>query len=735
MNQGRKTERTYTLAGATLLGLGAIVGGGILAMAGVAFEVAGPSALIAFVFNGVIAVLTALSFAEMATTFPVNGGAYRFTKKILSVRASFGMGWILFFASLAAAALYAIGFAAYALEALRVLLSYAGIHVSGISDPTTKLMVGSGAVTMYAIVLTRSKGGRGTIETAGKLVLFGLILAGGFWSLGTSDGEKIAEAIDPFFPYGPYAVITAMGYTFITMQGFDLVASVGGEVQNPRRNLPRAMIYSLVVTQLIYLPLLFFMMTLGVPEGTGISELSSRHRDVIVAVAVEHFLGPAGYWLVILAALLSMLSALYVNMLAASRIVQSMAQDRTLPAYFDRTSSKTGTPVRAIVGVSCLLVALMLLLPDLQLAGAAASLIFLISFTLTHGLSILMRVREFSSNEAFRTPWFPLVPGIGGGVCLALAVFQGVVEPVAGGIVLVWISTGFIYFSVQLSLRAHVIDAREEVMDSSLIKYRGRSPLVLVPVSNPYNVRSMVELGDMLAHPRVGRVLLLSVITSSGNGTDSRRTEKAEHVVTEGLRRTMDVSSNPQLLVTHAEDAWTEITRVAQQHNCESLLLGVRGFEEEQNIRNITGVMHQITCDVIFLKANRNWNVREVEDVLVPVAGQSGHDVLRARFLSSLCRRNNRSITYIRVVPEQTSEEEYGEIQRWLRRRSCDETPVQPEIEVVRSDVPGEALVKRAEVNDLVVLGTSRDTGTSLVGDIGRTLGRGSDWATIFINH
>ena len=92
------------LTQATLVGLGGIVGGGILALAGVALQSAGPSALIAFALNAVIAILTALSFAEMATSFPQSGGTYTYSKRVLSVSSAFAVGWVVWFASVVAGA-------------------------------------------------------------------------------------------------------------------------------------------------------------------------------------------------------------------------------------------------------------------------------------------------------------------------------------------------------------------------------------------------------------------------------------------------------------------------------------------------------------------------------------------------------------------------------------------------------------------------------------------------------
>jgi amino acid transporter len=111
-------QRSLGLLGATGIGVGAIVGGGILALAGVAFAVTGPSAIVAFALNGLIAVLTALSFAELATQFPESGGTYAYARKVLTVEAAFSVGWVVWFASIVAAVLYAFGFGAFAVIAL-----------------------------------------------------------------------------------------------------------------------------------------------------------------------------------------------------------------------------------------------------------------------------------------------------------------------------------------------------------------------------------------------------------------------------------------------------------------------------------------------------------------------------------------------------------------------------------------------------------------------------------------
>lgn len=111
-------QRHLGLFGATALGVGASVGGGILALAGVAFATTGPSAIVAFGLNGAVAFLTATSLARLARRFTDSGSFYLYARKLLSIEVAFVVGWVVWFASILAGVLYALGFAAFAPEGL-----------------------------------------------------------------------------------------------------------------------------------------------------------------------------------------------------------------------------------------------------------------------------------------------------------------------------------------------------------------------------------------------------------------------------------------------------------------------------------------------------------------------------------------------------------------------------------------------------------------------------------------
>ncbi|MCG8460550.1 MAG: amino acid permease, partial [Holophagales bacterium] len=595
--------RSLGLLQAMGVGVGAIVGGGILALAGVAFATTGPSAVVAFALNGLIALLTALTFAEMATSFPESGGTYTFAKKVLSVEAAFMVGWVVWFASIVAAVLYALGFAAF----FRIFLAEAwqasgGAPPPWILDHAFELLLAVAATAFYARGLMRRQGGGGLWETGGKVVVFVGLLAAGVWVLPSRDPAQLLDQLTPFFAAGGLGLLQAMGYTFIALQGFDLIAAVGGQVREPSKVLPRAMIGSLLIALAIYLPLLLLVATVGVAQGDSIIRVAAADPEAVVAIAVEQYLGRTGFWLVIVAALLSMLSALQANLLAASHIALAMARDRNLPGRLRQLHGERGTPVGAVLATSGTVILLLLAVPDVAVAGAMSSLIFLLSFTLAHLTGILTRRRGGGREDAFLLPFFPLVPVVGGLACLGLAVFQGLAVPSAGAVAAAWLASGGALYVLVFSRRARVADAAAEALDPQLARLRGRAPLVLVPIANPASARSLVTLASALAPPRVGKVLLLYVVETPERWSPEEMPPHlvfAQEVLGRALNASFAADLAPEALITVSPEPWSEIGRVARTHACESLLLGLGDLAEPARSSRIEVLTEEVGSDVV----------------------------------------------------------------------------------------------------------------------------------------
>lgn len=705
-------QRHIGLPGAVGVGVGAIVGGGILALAGVAFATTGPGAIAAFALNGLIALLTALSFAELSAAFPESGGTYTFAKKVLSVRAAFIVGWVVWFASIVAAVLYAIGFGSF----FAVMLEHLWTALQGGSSgwllsQRTVTFLAIGATALYTAGLLRRNSGGGQWINICKVVVFGVLIVGGFWALARTPLSQHQTSLSPFLSRGGLGLIQAMGYTFIALQGFDLIAAVGGEIRDPSRTIPRAMILSLGIALAIYLPLLFLILTVGLKPGESIVTVSSEHPETVVAIAAQNYLGEFGYWLVMVAAIFSMLSALQANLFAASRIAFSMGRDRTLSHLLEELDAKHGTPNVAILATALIISTILLIIPNVGAAGAASSLIFLITFALAHRISILARQRGGAGGSPFQVPFFPLVPIVGLSACLGLAVFQGLAVPSAGLITVVWLGLGGVLYLSLFSRRALVVDASAEALDPHLVRLRGKSPLVLVPIANPASAEALVGVAHALAPPGVGRVLLLSVVAAPEvwrAGDRPRELLDAQAVLGESLIASFAAGMAPEALTTVAPQPWDEIIRVTRTHRCESLVLGFSKFTEDIAGKHLERVMASVDCDVVILRAPQGWRLSDAERVLVPVGGRGVHDRLRARILGSIRRTRPRKVTYLRVVAQDTTEDLFVRARRELTRFAREEAGEHSQVKVVRSGDVVQEIIDHALESDLVTLGLER---------------------------
>ncbi len=737
--------RALGFLGATGIGVGAIVGGGILALAGVAFQTAGPSAILAFALNGAVAMLTVASFAELSARFPYSGGTYTYARRVLTVEAAFGVGWVVWFASVVAAVLYALGFAVFLVPFLEQVVRAAGGAPPGWLGGRFAL-VGYAvvAVGLYAWSLSRPAAAAGQWATIGKLVVFAVLLIAGFAALvgEAPSPSTLGARFRPFFSEGLSGVAQAMGYTFIALQGFDLIAAVAGEVRDPERTVPRAMFASLGVALAVYLPLLFLIVAVGSP-GESVTALADRNPEILVAAAARSFMGAAGYWLVLVAGLLSMLSALQANLLAASRFALTMAEDRTLPARFGQAAEGGGPPVAAI-GLTAVTVAFLLIaVPDVAAAGAVSSLIFLVAFAVTHAIGWLAR-RRAGPPTGFRTPWYPLVPVVGGAICLALGLYQAVAVPSAGVLAALWLSIGAVLYSVWLAPRARAVDAASEGRDAESLRVRRRRHGVLVPIANPASTEMLVTMARTIAPPHVSRVQLLSVVPTPGapghaerpwatpassvgadrgdptaDGTvpppprpDGRRAtdtvpreiRDAQALLGRALQTALDVDLRPEALITIHDRPLDEIARVAEAVSCETLLIGVGRLGDELMTGPLERVLSAVDADVVILNAPPDWRPEAVRSILVPSRGGHEQSPIRARLLANLGRTGAREVTFFGVLPEATPAPVRDDAIRNLRRLAADEAGRRAHAELVMGDVV-ERIVELAEGADLLVLG------------------------------
>lgn len=444
-SQNTVTSPSLGLFGATMIGIGAMIGAGIFVLTGLAAETAGPAALLVFLLNGGVTTFTALSYAELASAIPESGGGFAYVKEGFPDGVAFIVGWMFWSAYMIAGALYALGFGSNFLELLHLLgLELpASIAVSGLTAPVGPVLLALVVVLTFGTLnalSTSASGSAETIVTLAKILVLLLFVAFGAASASTSE-------FAPLFSEGQWSMLPAMGATFVAFQGYDLITTVTEEVQNPRKNVPRAILLSLVATLIVYLLVVF------VAIGTLGADRLGAAGETAIAQASESFM-PAlplvgsGARLIAIGAVLSTVSALNAVIIASSRVAFSMGREGLLPRWFGQRSAALNTPFAAVV-VSGLIMITATAVAPLQQAGNLASLFFLLSFIVVNASAVQIRRRKPNLARPFEMPLYPLTPALGIGLNLLLGLYIDPQVWIIGG---AWLAVGAIIYVAYIGL-------------------------------------------------------------------------------------------------------------------------------------------------------------------------------------------------------------------------------------------------------------------------------------------
>ncbi|ABC44396.1 amino acid transporter [Salinibacter ruber] len=428
------------LLDATMVGMGAMIGAGIFVLTGLAAEIAGPAAILVFALNGVVTVLTGISYAELASAIPKSGGGYVFVREVFSGPTSFLMGWMLSFAYMIAGALYALGFSSNFVEFVH--LYWAGLP----TGPVWHILYALTVVGLFALlnaVSTEASGGAETVVTIIKIII--LLVFAGFGAFAVEGSN-----FEPFFAKddSSVAILKAMGLTFIAFEGYDLIATVTEEVENPRENIPKAIFISLVATVAIYLIVVWVAIgTLGAEElgragETGIAEAATSFMPTIPLLG-------EGAALIVFGAVFSTVSALNAVVIASSRVVFAMGREDQLPNPLGQISARFGTPLAAVVVSAAVMLGSVVFLP-IEQVGRVSSLFFLVSFVVVNWSVIRLRNRRPNMRRPFEMPFYPAIPILAIVLNLVLAYFLLRDDPYTLVLGVGWIAIGgLVYAALQ----------------------------------------------------------------------------------------------------------------------------------------------------------------------------------------------------------------------------------------------------------------------------------------------
>jgi amino acid transporter len=371
-------QRSLGLGSLTFYGVGLILGAGIYSILGEAAGIAGAALWMSFLLGSLAALLTGLSYAELATMFPRAGAEYVYVREAWP-RMSWlpgTLGWVLVVAGLATTATVALAFAGYA----TLFISFPPWIVAAtlVVAATTLNVVGINEASWANIVFT-------LIEAAGLVALIVV-------------GARDPDFADVVAAAPQAGVLSAAGLIFFAYLGFEDIANLAEEAKHPARDIPRAIVIAVTVSTVLYVLVAVSSVALLDPArlAASASPLAEAMREGAPRLA-----GALGG-----VALFATANTALITIMAASRLLFSMARGGDAPSLLTRTLALRKTPAGAIA-VAGLGALLFLPLGGIGIVGSVASLTALLAFASVKATVIRLRQSRPEAERPFRVPLAP----------------------------------------------------------------------------------------------------------------------------------------------------------------------------------------------------------------------------------------------------------------------------------------------------------------------------------------
>jgi basic amino acid/polyamine antiporter, APA family len=399
--EGGELERSIGLFQLTMFGVGATIGTGIFIVLTEAVPEAGPGVIVSFVLAAITAALTAMCYAELASTIPVSGSSYSYTYATMGEIVAFGVAACLLLEYGVSSAAVSVGWAQYLDELFSSLFGFRmpGAILAAPGEGGFLNLPAIVLVTLCCLLLTRgaresaSANAVMVIIKVAVLVLFVIIAFTAF------SGDNFA----PFAPFGAAGIGVAASSIFFTFIGLDAVSTAGEEVHNPRRTLPLAIIFATIIVTTVYV--------LVALAGIGAQPYQQfEGQEAGLALILRNITGSAWPAAVLSAgAVISIFSVTLVTLYGQTRILFAMGRDGMLPEVFHRINPTTLVPVRNTIIVGLFVGALAGFVP-LGVLIDLTSMGTLVAFTVVSiGVMILRRTQP-DLPRGFRVPGYPITP-------------------------------------------------------------------------------------------------------------------------------------------------------------------------------------------------------------------------------------------------------------------------------------------------------------------------------------
>ena len=718
----RRLRRLLSLPEVLMLGIAGTIAAEIFVLTGHIAGMVGPASVVVLLAIGLLNVAVALNYAELATAFPVTGGALTY------VREGYGNGLLSFLvgsldclSSAFYAALSAVGFG-YSLQVFLPWISVVPTAVATAALFTVLNMLGIVRVGRAQLLL-----GGTLLLLLGTYIVAGFVQPTGFrWATFLPEGRLfVGEGL-----WGNLApMLSAMALIFNAYVGYEIIADDAEEVRDYRKAIPRGILLSLAGITLIYSTVA--MVTLG---SVPWHELAGS--DMALAEAASRFLPRWGAPLVGLAGIIATLTSVNTAMLAATREALTLSRMGVWPRFMSRLG-RLRTPYLAslVVGGIVAVVAVIGVVEFLSYISSSGYLFVVFWASLA---MVRLRRRRPDLPRPFRAPLYPLTPYVAAGLCLVVVMFTEWRALLFGGGLLAMLATGYSVRAPLARLAARHTHAAPMMRDR-----------ILLPVANPATAAGLARLAIALAEREPGTMVsTLNVIPHAGHRLPSRnhralieRLEQRQQALLAQVAEQVHKHNVPFYSAARVASSVAEgiIREVAESGNVRLVLMGWPGRTDGRELPEhlVTAVLAYASADVaVFL----NRGIGAFKHILMPFGG-GVHSRLALRLASQLAEQENAHLLVLRCRCDPQSEEMHDEL--LLVREEVEalfgEVPPFITMRVARADTVPQGIFEELAQHryDLVVMGAAVASSlqTELFGSMIDSIAKQIDCSVLLVRH